>query len=45
MGSFRAVINLPPINKFIKYKHLKMENLQSVHFLLREEDGKSGSQG
>ena len=38
MGGFRPIVNLKPINKFIKYEHFKMENLQAVRFLLREGD-------
>jgi hypothetical protein len=38
MGGFRPILNLKPLNKFIRYEHFKMENLQSVRFLLREGD-------
>jgi hypothetical protein len=38
MGGFRSILNLKPLNKFIRYEHFKMENLQSVRFLLREGD-------
>ena len=38
MRGFRPIVNLKPINKFIKYEHFKMENLQAVRFLLREGD-------
>ncbi|KZS08843.1 Uncharacterized protein APZ42_027054 [Daphnia magna] len=38
MGGFRPIVNLKPLNKFIKYEHFKMENLQAVRFLSREED-------
>jgi hypothetical protein len=37
-GGFRPIVNLKPLNKFIKYEHFKMENLQAVRFLLREGD-------
>lgn len=38
MGGFRPIVNLKPLNKFIKYEHFKMKNLQAVRFLLREGD-------
>jgi hypothetical protein len=38
MGGFRSILNLKPLNKFIRYEHFKMENLQSVRFLLGEGD-------
>lgn len=38
MGGFRPIVNLKPLNKFIEYEHFKMENLQTVRFLLREGD-------
>jgi hypothetical protein len=38
MGGFRPILNLKPLNEFIRYEHFKMENLQSVRFLLREGD-------
>jgi hypothetical protein len=38
MGGFRPILNLKPLNKFIRYEHFKMENLQSVRFLLGEGD-------
>ncbi|KZS20378.1 Uncharacterized protein APZ42_012950 [Daphnia magna] len=37
-GKFRPIVNLKPLNRFIKYQHFKMENLDSVHFLIREGD-------
>ena len=38
IGGFRPIVNLKPLNKFIRYEHFKIENLQSVCFLLREGD-------
>ena len=38
MRGFRPIVNLKPINKFIKYEHFKMENLQAVRFFLRKGD-------
>ena len=37
-GGFRPIINLKPFNRFIRYEHFKMENLESVRFLLRKGD-------
>jgi hypothetical protein len=37
-GSFRPIVNLRPLNSCIRYEHFKMENLNSVRSLLREED-------
>lgn len=35
-GGFRPIVNLKPLNKFIKYEHFKMENLYSARYILRE---------
>lgn len=37
-GQFRPIVNLKPLNKFIRYQHFKMENLESVRFLVRKGD-------
>ena len=37
-GGFRPIVNLKPLNKFIKYEHFKMENLDSARFILRKGD-------
>jgi hypothetical protein len=37
-GGFRPIINLKPLNRFIRYEHFKMENLESARFLLRKGD-------
>jgi hypothetical protein len=37
-GQFRPIVNLKPLNKFIRYQHFKMENLESVRFLFRKGD-------
>jgi hypothetical protein len=34
----QAHSNLKPLNKFIRYQHFKMENLESVRFLVRKGD-------
>jgi hypothetical protein len=31
-------VNLKPLNKFIRYEHFKMENLETARFLLRKGD-------
>jgi hypothetical protein len=38
MGGFRPIVNLKPLNSFVKYEHLKMENLETVRFLVRKGD-------
>jgi hypothetical protein len=35
---FRPIVNLKPLNRFIKYEHFKMENLETVRFLTRKRD-------
>ena len=35
---FHPIVNLKPLNKFIKYEHFKMENLKTVRFLVRKGD-------
>ena len=35
---FRPIINLKPLNQFIKYLHFKMESLDSVRFLVKKGD-------
>ena len=37
-GGFRPIVNLKPLNKFIKYEHFKMENLDSARFIFGEGD-------
>ncbi len=37
-GGFRPIINLKPLNRFIRYEHFKMENVESARFLLRKGD-------
>ncbi|KZS06356.1 Uncharacterized protein APZ42_030218 [Daphnia magna] len=37
-GKFRPIINLKPLNRHIQYEHFKMENLETVRFLLRQGD-------
>ncbi|XP_057365008.1 uncharacterized protein LOC130685703 [Daphnia carinata] len=37
-GGFRPIINLKPLNQFIRYEHFKMENLESARFLLPKGD-------
>ena len=37
-GSFRPVVNLKPLNRFIAKSHFKMENLTIIRDLLKEED-------
>lgn len=37
-GKFRPIVNLKPLNQFIRYQHFKMENLESVRYLVREGD-------
>ncbi|XP_045034660.1 uncharacterized protein LOC116925902 [Daphnia magna] len=37
-GGFRPIVNLKPLNQFIRYEHFKMENLESARFLLRKGD-------
>ena len=37
-GSWRPIVNLKPLNSFIRYEHFKMENLESVRFLARKGD-------
>jgi hypothetical protein len=36
--SFRPIINLKPLNQFIRYLHFKMESLDSVRFLVKKGD-------
>ena len=38
MGGFRPIVNLKPLNRFVKYEHFKMENLETVRFLVRKGD-------
>jgi hypothetical protein len=37
-GGFRPIVNLKPLNRFIVYEHFKMENLETVRYLVREGD-------
>jgi hypothetical protein len=37
-GGLRPIVNLKPLNKFIKYEHFKMENLKTVRFLVKKGD-------
>ncbi|KZS19016.1 Uncharacterized protein APZ42_014682 [Daphnia magna] len=37
-GGYRPIVNLKPLNKFINFEHLKMENLETVRFLVRKGD-------
>lgn len=37
-GGFRPIINLKYLNKFIKYEHFKMENLNSLKHVIRQRD-------
>lgn len=37
-GLFRPIVNIRPVNKCIRYEHFKMENLNSVRFLVRKGD-------
>ena len=36
-GSFRPIINLRGLNKFVKYKHFKMETIRSALHLIRPD--------
>uniref|UniRef100_A0A0P6EQZ6 Reverse transcriptase/ribonuclease h/methyltransferase n=1 Tax=Daphnia magna TaxID=35525 RepID=A0A0P6EQZ6_9CRUS len=38
VDGFRPIVNLKPLNKFIKYEHFKMENLETVRSLVRKGD-------
>jgi hypothetical protein len=38
MGGFRPIVNLKPLNSFVRYEHFKMENLETVRFLVRKGD-------
>ena len=35
-GSFRTRVNLKCLNKFVKYKHFKMESLKDVFKIIKE---------
>ena len=35
-GSFRTRVNLKCLNKFVKYKHFKMESLKDVFKIMKE---------
>ncbi len=37
-GGFRPIVNLKPVNHFIRYEHFQMESLETVRFLVREGD-------
>lgn len=37
-GGFRPIVNLKPLNQFIAYEHFKMENLETVRYLVRKGD-------
>jgi hypothetical protein len=37
-GGHRPIVNLKPLNKFIVNEHFKMENLETVRFLVRKGD-------
>jgi hypothetical protein len=37
-GSFRPIVNLKPLNRFIRYEHFKMENWDSARYLLGKGD-------
>ena len=38
-GGFRPIVNLKPLNQFIRYEHFKMENLDSARYVLGKGDG------
>ena len=37
-GGIWPIVNLKPLNRFIRYEHFKMENLDSARFILRKRD-------
>ena len=37
-STWRPIVNLKPLNMFIRYEHFKMEGLDSVKFLVRQGD-------
>ena len=37
-GGHRPIVNFKPLDKFIVYEHFKMENLETVRFLVRKGD-------
>ena len=37
-GGFRPIVNLKPLNQFIRYEHFKMENLDTARCLLKIGD-------
>lgn len=37
-GKIRIILNLKPLNKFLKYEHFKMEHLNFVKDLVRKDD-------
>lgn len=37
-GKFRPIVNLIPHNQFVRYRHFKMDILESVRYLVREGD-------
>ena len=37
-GRWRPILNLKLLNIFIRYEHFKMENLESVRFLVKKGD-------
>jgi hypothetical protein len=38
MGKYRPIVNLKPVNHFIRYEHFKIEILETARFLVREGD-------
>lgn len=37
-GGYRGIVNLKPLNLFIRYEHFKMEGLETVKSLIRKGD-------
>ena len=37
-GGFRPIVNLKPLNRFIKYEHFKMDGLETVRILVKKGD-------
>ena len=37
-GGFRLIINLKPLNHFVNYNHVKMENMDVGHRIFRKGD-------
>lgn len=38
-GGFRPIVNLKPLNRFIRYEQFKMESITSVRFLVIKRTG------